>query len=122
MILALNLIALKVQMARSQISTHPLVPKMNSLEKPIHFALSYHEEIGCKGAPSMIAEIVDKLPPPQAVIVGEPTGMKAITGYKGMVTLKTAVQGHEARSSQIHRDVSAVMTAATLVTKLNAMT
>jgi acetylornithine deacetylase len=99
-----------------------LIPEMKSLEKPIHFALSYDEEIGCKGAPSMIAEIVDKLPPPQAVIVGEPTGMEAITGHKGMVTLKTAVQGHEAHSSQIHRGVSAVMTAATLVTKLNAMT
>ena len=98
-----------------------LVPEMRSLEKPIHFALSYDEEVGCKGAPSMIKEISHRLPSPEAVIVGEPTQMKAITGHKGMVTLSTSVYGYEAHSSQTHRGVSAVMTAAKLVEKLNSM-
>ncbi len=98
-----------------------LVPEMHSLRKPIHLALSYDEEIGCKGAPSMIKEIAEKLPRPEAVIVGEPTKMKAITGHKGMVTLSTSVYGLEAHSSQTHRGVSAVMTAAKLVEKLNSM-
>ena len=70
----------------------------------------------------MIAEILDKLfPKPEAVIVGEPTQMKAITGHKGMVTLTTSILGFEAHSSQTHRGVSAVMTAAKLVEKLNSM-
>jgi len=98
-----------------------LVPEMNNLVKPIHFALSYDEEVGCKGAPSMIAEISESIPEPEAVIVGEPTQMKAITGHKGMVTLATSVRGFEAHSSQTHRGVSAIMTAAKLVEKLNAM-
>jgi len=98
-----------------------LVPEMDSLIKPIHFALSYDEEVGCKGAPSMIAEILENIPKPEAVIVGEPTQMKAITGHKGMVTLTTSILGFEAHSSQTHRGVSAVMTAAKLVEKLNSM-
>ena len=98
-----------------------LVPEMDSLIKPIHFALSYDEEVGCKGAPSMIAELSKHLPEPEAVIVGEPTLMRAITGHKGMVTLTTSILGFEAHSSQTHRGVSAVMTAAKLVEKLNSM-
>jgi acetylornithine deacetylase len=98
-----------------------LVPEMSSLVKPIHFAWSYDEEVGCKGAPSMIAELSKHLPEPEAVIVGEPTLMRAITGHKGMVTLTTSILGFEAHSSQTHRGVSAVMTAAKLVEKLNSM-
>ena len=98
-----------------------LVPEMNSLSKPIHLALSYDEELGCKGAPRMIRELSNKLAEPEAVIVGEPTRLSAITGHKGMVTLKTSIQGFEAHSSQTHRGVSAVMTAAKLVDTLNTM-
>jgi acetylornithine deacetylase len=98
-----------------------LIPEMNSLSKPIHLALSYDEEVGCKGAPRMIRELSNNLPEPEAVIVGEPTRLSAITGHKGMVTLKTSIQGFEAHSSQTHRGVSAVMTAAKLVDTLNTM-
>jgi len=98
-----------------------LVPEMKSLRKPIHFAWSYDEEIGCLGAPDMIREIASNVPRPAAVIVGEPTSMKVITAHKGMTTFKTTVTGHEAHSSQTHRGVSAVMTAARLIEKLSAM-
>ena len=98
-----------------------LVPEMNSLSKPIHLALSYDEELGCKGAPRMIRELSNKLAEPEAVIVGEPTRLSAITGHKGMVTLKTSIQGFEAHSSQTHKGVSAVMIAAKLVDTLNTM-
>ena len=92
-----------------------LVPQMNALRKPIHFALSYDEEVGCLGAPDMIEVIRDELPEPMGVIVGEPTGMAAVTAHKGIVGLRTTVRGYEAHSSQTHRGVSAVMTAARLV-------
>jgi len=98
-----------------------LVPEMKSLQKPIHFAWSYDEEIGCLGAPDMIKEIAANVPKPVAVIVGEPTSMKVITAHKGMTTFKTTVTGHEAHSSQTHRGVSAVMTAAKLIEKLSSM-
>lgn len=95
-----------------------LVPEMDKLRKPIHFALSYDEEVGCIGAPHMIAKLVEHLPKPAAVIVGEPTDMKVVTAHKGMTTAKTVVTGHEAHSSQTHRGVSAVMTAAHLINHL----
>ena len=62
-----------------------LVPEMVAarLKRPIHFALSYDEEVGCRGAPSMIAELVEHLPAPRAVIVGEPTDMRLVNAHKG---------------------------------------
>ena len=98
-----------------------LVPDMKSLRRPIHFALSYDEEIGCRGAPSMIEEMVTGIPAPEAVIVGEPTSMGAVTGHKGIVGLKTTVRGYETHSSQTNRGVSAVMNAARLVSYLGSM-
>ncbi len=97
-----------------------LVPEMlkKGLKKPIHFALSYDEEIGCFGAPAMINEMAEKLPRPMAVIVGEPTNMRIINAHKGIGSYTTTVIGHEAHSSQIDRGVSAVMIAARLVTFL----
>ena len=98
-----------------------LVPEMRKLKKPIHFALSYDEEVGCLGAPRMVRQMTERLPPPAAVIIGEPTSMDAVNGNKGVVALRTTVRGYETHSSQTNRGVSAVMTAARLVTYLNDM-
>lgn len=100
-----------------------MVPQMleRGLERPIHFALSYDEEIGCLGAPQMIARMAAELPAPRAVLVGEPTNMHVVTAHKGITGVETVVTGHEAHSSQTHRGVSAVMTAARLITFLEDM-
>jgi len=94
-----------------------LVPEMieKGLKKPIHFALSYDEEIGCLGSPRMIEEIVKSGLKPRAVIVGEPTMMDIVTAHKGIVGLKTKIIGREAHSSLVENGVSAVMTGANLV-------
>lgn len=100
-----------------------LVPEMlkAKLKRPIHFALSYDEEIGCVGAPDMIAKIAAELPKVQAVVVGEPTSMGVVNAHKGNAVMETVVTGHEAHSSQTHRGVSAVMTAARLITFIDDM-
>lgn len=100
-----------------------LLPEMlaQPLRRPIHFAFSYDEEVGCLGAPSMIREIGKTLPMPSVVIVGEPTDMKVVSAHKGMWVFRVIVTGKEAHSSQTHRGVSAVMTAAKLITKLGEM-
>jgi acetylornithine deacetylase len=99
------------------------VPQMLSqgMKKPIHFALSYDEEVGCLGAPDMIARLAAELPQPHGVIVGEPSSMRVINAHKGMTGMETIVTGYEAHSSQTHRGVSAVMTAARLITFLDDM-
>ena len=100
-----------------------LVPYMQErgLKRPIHFALSYDEEIGCFGAPSMIDRLRTDIARPSAVIVGEPTSMQPIVAHKGIAALRTTVIGHEAHSSQVQRGVSAVMTAARLITFIDDM-
>jgi len=100
-----------------------LVPEMieRGLVRPIHLALSYDEEIGCLGAPALIQCIAAELPAPRAVVVGEPTDMRIVTAHKSITGLQTVVTGHEAHSSQTHRGVSAVMTAARLITFLEDM-
>lgn len=101
-----------------------MVPDMQArnLQRPVHFALSYDEEIGCVGAPAMIDRMRIDIPKPSAVIIGEPTSMRPVMAHKGLAVLRTTVVGHEAHSSQIQRGVSAVMTAAKLITFLGAVT
>lgn len=100
-----------------------LVPAMRqaNLKKPVILAMSYDEEVGCLGAPSMIDEIVTRLPPPSAVIVGEPTMMDVVDGHKGIASFRTTVTGHTTHSSQTHRGVSAVEAAARLITRISDM-
>lgn len=94
-----------------------MVPQMleAGLKRPVQIALSYDEELGLVGAPSMIADMRRTLPPASAVIVGEPTSMKVITQHKGGVGLRTHVRGYSVHSSLIHTGVSAIMEAAKLV-------
>lgn len=92
-----------------------LVPEMSDLKRPIHFALSYDEEIGCLGAPDLIARMCSELPEPMAVVIGEPTRMCVVNAHKSILHFETLVTGHEAHSSLQHRGVSAVMVAAKML-------
>ncbi|MEO0419125.1 MAG: acetylornithine deacetylase [Pseudomonadota bacterium] len=100
-----------------------LLPDMLAagLKRPIHFALSYDEEVGLLGAPAMIEEIRDLVPAPAAVIVGEPTDMQVVDGQKGIAVFRTEITGHEAHSSQPHRGASAIMAAGRLMAKIHEM-
>lgn len=84
------------------------------LKRPIVLALSYDEEVGCLGAPRMIERLA-QLPPPSAVIVGEPTLMKVVSGHKGISVFQCEVVGREAHSSQTEQGVSAIMEALKLM-------
>jgi acetylornithine deacetylase len=97
-----------------------LVPDMlaRPLTRPIHFALTHDEEVGCLGAPRLIADVLANLPRPGAVIIGEPTQMRVVDAHKGITAYTTIVTGHEAHSSLTHRGVNAVMQAARLIAHL----
>lgn len=85
------------------------------LRRPVILALSYDEEIGCLGAPSMIAELAALPQRPAAVIVGEPTMMKVVSAHKGVRSFLVKVTGREAHSSLPDTGVSAVMEALKLM-------
>ncbi len=95
-----------------------LVPDMlkAGLKRPVHIALSYDEETGCIGAPFMIAEMARQGLKPSAVIVGEPSRMKVVTGHKGGTRMLTTVKGYAVHSSRMDLGVSAVMVGARLIT------
>jgi acetylornithine deacetylase len=96
-------------------------PELKDAARPVHLAFSYDEEIGCLGAPDMIAVIGRELPRPALVIVGEPTDMVAVNGHKGIATFTVTVRGREAHSSQTQQGVSAIMEAVPLLASLRAL-
>ncbi|SLN27409.1 Acetylornithine deacetylase [Pseudoruegeria aquimaris] len=85
------------------------------VKRPLQIALSYDEEIGCTGAPPLVAAMAEKLPRAAAAIIGEPTEMKAVTGHKGMAGLQVEVRGFEVHSSLLHEGVSAILEGTRLV-------
>ena len=91
------------------------------VKRPLQLALSYDEELGCTGAPPMIAEMARGLPRAAAVIVGEPSRMGVVTGHKGGTGFKVHVKGYEVHSSLIHTGVSAVMASAPVIDWANRM-
>ena len=85
------------------------------LPRPVHFAFSYDEEVGCQGAPSMIAEIRGSGAQPSAVWVGEPTRWDVVSGHKGILLTQVDVTGHEAHSSLPELGLSAINEAVDLM-------
>ncbi|MES2664619.1 MAG: acetylornithine deacetylase [Pseudomonadota bacterium] len=89
------------------------------VSRPLQIALSYDEEIGCTGAPPMIAAMQGVLPKGAAVVVGEPSRMKLITGHKGGTGYHVHVKGFEVHSSLLPYGVSAIMEGARLIGWVN---
>jgi acetylornithine deacetylase len=89
------------------------------LTTPLQLALSYDEEVGCTGAPPMIAAMQGVLPKGAAVIVGEPSNMGLITGHKGGTGYHVHMKGYEVHSSLLPQGVSAIMEGARLIQWVN---
>ncbi|AXI46052.1 acetylornithine deacetylase [Sulfitobacter sp. SK012] len=91
------------------------------VKRPLQIAFSFDEEIGCTGAPPMIAAMQGVVPKGSAVIVGEPSNMQAVTGHKGGTGFDTHVVGFEVHSSMLHKGVNAIMSGAKLIEWANEM-
>jgi acetylornithine deacetylase len=85
------------------------------LARPLHFALSYDEEIGCIGVRRLIADVVGRGWKPAGCIVGEPTGMQLVVAHKGKMSWRCRVRGLEAHSSLTPLGVNAVQIACEIV-------
>ncbi|CAN5323859.1 acetylornithine deacetylase [soil metagenome] len=77
----------------------PMFAAPGRLQRPVHIALSYDEELGCFGAPAMIDHMARSIPRPSVVIVGEPTEMTVVGSHKGGAFYEVQVQGQAAHSS-----------------------
>jgi acetylornithine deacetylase len=94
-----------------------LLPWLQSLRlrDPVHYALSFDEELGCLGAPVMLADLHDRGIRPSGCIVGEPTGMRPVVAHKGINAYRCCVRGRAAHSSLAPRGVNAIEYAARLI-------
>ncbi len=93
--------------------------KSAGLKRPVYFAFSYDEEIGCIAAPALVRAIKDFYSEkPKYAIIGEPSRMQPIVGQKGICVLETTVHGSAGHSSRIRQEVSAIHVAARLITWL----
>jgi acetylornithine deacetylase len=87
----------------------------NRLDAPLHYALSYDEEVGCLGVRGLIRDLEENGIRPAGCVVGEPTSMQPIIAHKGMNRFRCAVHGREAHSSYVTHGVNAIEYAARLV-------
>jgi acetylornithine deacetylase len=82
------------------------------LTRPIHFALSYDEEVGCAGVKRLLDDLKAQNIKPALAIIGEPTLMKIVGAHKGGAKLTTRCCGQEGHSSNPYKGANAVMMAA----------
>jgi len=86
------------------------------LKKPIYFAFSYDEEVGCLAAPELARAIKQHYEEtPKYALIGEPSSMEPIVGQKGIYILETYVNGSAGHSSRIKQEVSAIHEAMRLI-------
>ncbi|TMV05643.1 acetylornithine deacetylase [Ruegeria sediminis] len=87
-------------------------------ERPLHFAFTYDEEVGCFGAQHLAQVLRDRNLTPGIAIIGEPTGMRIIEGHKGCYEYTTRFHGLEGHGSLPDQGVNAVEYAVRYVNKL----
>ena len=91
------------------------------LKAPVHFALSYDEELGCIGVRGLIEDLVRNEITAAGCIVGEPTGMQPVIANKGMRTFRCSVHGKEVHSALAPHGVNAIEYAARLVAHIRGI-
>lgn len=88
------------------------------LRRPLHFAFTYDEEVGCLGARALVPELQQRGIRPAMAIIGEPTDMRPIEGHKGCCEYTVRFSGLEGHGSAPERGVNAAEYAVRYVTHL----
>ncbi len=87
-------------------------------DRPLHFAFTYDEEVGCIGAAHLAQSLAQLGIRPSVAIIGEPTSMRIIEGHKGCYEYTTRFQGLEGHGSAPDLGVNAVEYAARYIAHL----
>ena len=90
----------------------------SKLHRPLHFAFTYDEEIGCMGARALVGELRKAGVRPSVATVGELTMMGAIEGHKGCFEYTTEFTGLEGHGSQPDKGVNAIEYAVRYIARL----
>jgi acetylornithine deacetylase len=88
------------------------------LARPLHFAFSFDEEVGCAGVGALLDDLRDAGIKPAFAIIGEPTNMRIVGAHKSGTVIHTHCHGREGHSSAPDKGASAVMMAGEFVAVL----
>ncbi len=91
------------------------------MDAPLHFALSYDEEVGCIGVQGLIKDLQELGLKPAGCIVGEPTSMQPIIAHKGTHRFRCCIRGREAHSSYTTMGVNSIEYAARIIVYIRQM-
>ncbi|WP_311757943.1 acetylornithine deacetylase [Paracoccus broussonetiae] len=100
-----------------------MVPEFQAatLQRPLHLAFSYDEEIGCRGVGHLIAALPDLVAAPMACIVGEPSAMRPVLSHKGKRSTLLRIEGRAAHSSQPDAGLNAIYAGAEILLAIRAL-
>ncbi len=87
-------------------------------KRPLHFAFTYDEEVGCLGGQALVDSLQAKGIKPGVAIIGEPTMMRVIEGHKGCCEYTTRFEGRGGHGSTPDLGVNAVEYAVRYVSRL----
>ena len=88
------------------------------LTRPLHFAFTYDEEVGCVGAQALARMLKENGIRPGVALIGEPTSMRIIEGHKGCCEYSARFHGLAGHGSAPDRGVNAVEYAVRYVSRL----
>jgi acetylornithine deacetylase len=100
-----------------------LVPtfRESALNRPIHLAFTFDEEVGCIGARQLADQLRGIQQRPAFCVIGEPTSMRVVDGHKGRFAMRCHVHGVEGHSAFPQRACNAVEVAADMIAYLRQM-
>lgn len=92
-----------------------------NLKMPIHYALTFDEEISRDGITKIVDGMGKGAARPAMCIVGEPTEMTVVIAHKGKKSLRCRVRGFEAHSSICPNGVNAIEYAGEMIAYITQM-
>ncbi|TCP43027.1 acetylornithine deacetylase [Rhodovulum marinum] len=88
------------------------------LKRPLHFAFTHDEEVGCLGGQALVRELAARGIRPEVAIIGEPTEMRIVEAHKGCCEYTVEFHGLEGHGSNPEAGVNAAEAAVRYVTRL----
>lgn len=89
--------------------------------RPVHFAFTHDEEVGCLGGQALVEELKARGTRPSMALIGEPTSMRVIEGHKGCCEYSTHFTGLEGHGSAPELGVNAVDYAVRYASRLHVL-
>jgi acetylornithine deacetylase len=91
------------------------------LRQPLALLLTCDEELGSLGAQRLARDWPAERPLPSSVVVGEPTGLRAVRMHKGHMTMRVTVEGRSAHTGTPHLGQNALEAAGAVVVALSKL-